>query len=705
MAQVTVADALKRAEEAMRRGDLRAARAIHGQVLAAFPDHVPALLDAGDAALADADFAAAERCFRRAAGLDPKRMSPAIGLAQALAGQDRYAEARVALEVPLAAVPPSRGALAAAAWVANRARDWPQAIRWCEAGLARAPHDATLLALLGDAALGAGDAASARRAYEDALETDPARRDARAGLGIALLDAGLPERAGRELEAAIALGRPTPGLLANLGTSWQARGDYLRAEALFARAVQTDPHLVPALADLVHCRQYLCMWEGIAALEARLAATLDDAQADPRISPFIALALHFTPAQQLATARRWSRAMLPAPAPRPTSAAPEPSADVPAAVARSRAPASLRDRLRIGYLSPDFRDHPTGRLMAGLFEMHDRRRVEVFGYSYGSAQDSPLRRRIAAAFDHWRDLGTSSDRAIAQAIRADALDVLIDRKGHTQGARLAPLAERPAPVQLHYMSFPATLGFDAIDGLIADDIVVPAGEDALYHERVFRLPRCYFVTDGSRAPPGQAQRSEHGLPEGSLVLANLNQSYKIAPEVFAIWMHTLREVPDSVLWLFATHPAAMANLRAEAERLGVAAERIVFAQRVDHDVHLARVGCADLAVDTLPYGSHTTGVDALWAGVPLLTCRGATFAGRVGASLVTAAGLPELITGNLEQYAARLVELARDRDALRAMSESLIRGRATLPLWDTRGFAADFERLLERAHSELTAAG
>lgn len=672
----------------MRRGDLRAARAIHGQVLAAFPDHVPALLDAGDGALADADFAAAERCFLRAAGLDPKRLSPAIGLAQALAGQGRFAEARAALEAPLAAVPPSRGALAAAAWVANRARDWAQAIRWCEEGLARAPRDATLLALLGDAALGAGDAAAARRAYEGALAADPARRDARAGLGIALLDAGLPERAGREFEAAIALGRPTPGLLANLATSWQARGDYVRAEALFARAVQTDPQLVPALADLVQCRQYLCMWEGLAALETRLAATLDDAEADPRISPFIALALQFTPAQQLAAARRWSRATLPAPVPRTTRPA----------------PASRRDRLRIGYLSPDFRDHPTGRLMAGLFEMHDRRRVEVFGYSYGSAQDSPLRRRIAAAFDHWRDLGTSSDRAIAQAIRADALDVLIDRKGHTHGARLAPLAERPAPVQLHYMSFPATLGFDAIDGLIADDIVVPAGEDAIYHERVFRLPRCYFVTDGSHAPPGPARRSEHGLPEGSLVLANLNQSYKIAPEVFAIWMHALREVPDSVLWLFATHPAAMANLRTEAERLGVVGERIVFAQRVDHDVHLARVGCADLAVDTLPYGSHTTGVDALWAGVPLVTCLGPTFAGRVGASLATAAGLPELVTGNLEQYAARLVELMRDRDALRAMSESLIRGRATLPLWDTRGFAADFERLLERAYAEIAGA-
>ncbi|MGH8802440.1 MAG: tetratricopeptide repeat protein, partial [Casimicrobiaceae bacterium] len=262
----------------------------------------------------------------------------------------------------------------------------------------------------------------------------------------------------------------------------------------------------------------------------------------------------------------------------------------------------------------------------------------------------------------------------------------------------------PAPVQLHYMSFPGTLGYDAIDGMIADAIVIPPGEEALYHERVFRLPRCYFVTDSSRPPPESALRSEHGLPASVLVLASLNQTYKISPDMFAVWMDALRELPGSVLWLFATHPAVQANLRAEAARRGIAGERVVFAPWVANDAHLARIGCADLALDTLPYGSHTTGVDALWAGVPLLTCRGTTFAGRVGASLVTAAGLPELVTEDLDRYGARLLELARDPDTLRSMSEALVRGRTSLPLWDTRGFAADFERLLEHAHAELFAA-
>ncbi|MGH8802610.1 MAG: tetratricopeptide repeat protein, partial [Casimicrobiaceae bacterium] len=368
------------------------------------------------------------------------------------AGQARFAEAWVALEAPLAAAPPSRGALAAAAWVAIRAHDWPRAVHCCEAALARAPRDPTLLTLLGDAQVGAGDVGSARRAYDAALEADPARRDARVGLGVALLETGLPERAGHEFEIALAQGAPTAGLLANLGTSWQKRGDYVRAEEALARAVDRDPGLVPALADLVHCRHYLCAWDGLATLEARLAATLDDPRADARLSPFVALALPFTPAQQLAVARRWSHAMLPASAPvsrskheSGTAAVTRASDTAASANAASANAASAnaathlrRDRLRIGYLSPDFRDHPTGRLMAGLIETHDRSRVEVFGYSYGQAQDSPLRRRIAAAFDHWRDLGERPDGAIAQAIRADALDVLIDRKGHTQGGRLAP---------------------------------------------------------------------------------------------------------------------------------------------------------------------------------------------------------------------------------------------------------------------------
>jgi predicted O-linked N-acetylglucosamine transferase (SPINDLY family) len=397
----------------------------------------------------------------------------------------------------------------------------------------------------------------------------------------------------------------------------------------------------------------------------------------------VALALPLTAAQRLRAARRWSQAMLPPSAP---------------AIVHARG-----ERLRVGYLSGDFREHPAARVLVGLIEAHDRARFTVFGYSHGAPRDSPLRRRVAAAFDDWRDVHGRSDGDVAAAIRADRIDVLIDCNGHTRGARLAPLAQRPAAVQLHYMGFPGTLGYDAIDGVIADAIVVPPGDDAWFHERVFRLPRCYFATDRSRSLPDRTPRAEHGLPGDAIVLASLNQPYKLTADVFATWMEALRAAPRCVLWLLASHARTQANLRAHAERHGVAADRLVFAPSLPQDAHIARLRCADLALDTLPVGSHTTGVDALWAGVPMLSCRGASFAGRVGASLLAAVDLAELATDTPDQYRDRLLDLVREPQRLRDYAAHLARGRNTLPLWDTRSFAADFDALLERAYEEVLA--
>jgi predicted O-linked N-acetylglucosamine transferase (SPINDLY family) len=342
--------------------------------------------------------------------------------------------------------------------------------------------------------------------------------------------------------------------------------------------------------------------------------------------------------------------------------------------------------------------------VAGLIEAHDRRGVEVFGYAYGAADDSALRRRLMAGFDHWRDLHFMSDADIERSIRADRIDVLLDLKGHTRGGRLSALAERPATVQLHFMGYPGTLGFDAIDGLVADEIVIPRGDEVHFHERIFRLPRSYLATDAARRLPARAQRAAHGLPDDALVIGSLNQSYKFTRDIFDAWMEALRSAPRSVLWLFASHPRVAVNLRAEAARLGVAGERLIFATRTPQDAHIARVRCMDLALDTLPYGSHTTGIDALWAGVPMLTCRGPTFAGRVGASLLSAVELPQLIASDPDDYRRRLVGLACAPAILCEYAAHLERRRSMLALWDTRGFADDFERLLACAYDEVVAA-
>jgi predicted O-linked N-acetylglucosamine transferase (SPINDLY family) len=664
------------------RGDRQQAQNACLAALRANATFVPALLRAGDLALADGRYSSADEHFRNALSQGDQHLGAWVGLARALAGLRRFTEAESALARATTLAPREPAVFAAAAWIALQKKDWAEAERLCAAGLAIAPADASLLSLLGQAQRMAGKREAAKQSLERALLQRGNDTALRVTLGAVLLDLGRPEQAREHLEAALALGDQSGETLANLGLAWLAVNEYERAEALFARAFDANPSLTPALVDLISARQYLCAWEGLDALQARLAAAVDDPNSDPRVSPFVAMAIGFSSARQLTVGRRWSRAMLP-----PVRA--------PGIIAKRG------DRLRVGYLSSDFRDHPTGRLMAGLIEAHDRRRVDVFGYGYGDSRDSPLRQRIASAFDHWRDLGTSGDAEMASAIRADRIDVLIDRKGHTRGGRLAALSSRPATVQLHYMSFPATLGYDAIDAIIADDVVVPRGEEMFYHERVLRLPRCYFVTDGTMALPERAQRSEHGLADDALVLASLNQTYKLTRDIFAIWMDALRHCDKAVLWLHTDHPRVQSNLRAEAARHGVAPERLIFARSLPHDAHIGRVRCADLALDTLPCGSHTTGVDALFAGVPMLTCRGATFAGRVGASLLRAVGLPELITEDRDHYRATLLDLVQDRERIRAYANHLDAGRYRLELFDTKAFAVDFEDLLINAYDML----
>ena len=663
--------------------NLVAAAAAYARALAECGTHLPALLGAGDVALATGDFVGAESHFRTALKQADDRAAPWCGLAQALAGTRRFAEASGALQRARSLAPTDSGVFAAAAWIALQASDWRAAEAHCHDGFAVAPHDPTLLRLLGEALKAAGRPADACRAFEAAIAADPDDAPARIGLGATLLDMGRAREAQACLESVIADGATNAEAFANLGLVLLMRDDYERAAEVLERAVEARPGLTPALGDLAMARRYLCDWSRLETIEAQLAAALEDRRADPRLSPFVAFSLPIAPAQALEVARCWSRETL------PPIAAP--------AVVHARG-----ERLRIGYLSRDLRDHATGRLIVGLIEAHDRHRVEVFGFGYGKGCDSLLRRRIVSAFDHWRDLGFAGDNDVAQAIRDARIDVLLECNGHTRGGRLGALAQRPASVQLHYLAYPGTLGYDAIDGIVADDIVAPACEDAFHHERVFRLPRCYLVGDGARALPPKPPRSDHALPEDALVLACLNQTYKLGPQFFAVWMEALRAHRNAVLWLFASHPRVQANLRVAAAERGVAPRRLIFAERLDHSAHVARLRCADLALDTLPVGSHTTGADALWAGVPLLTCRGGRFAGRVGASLVTAAGLSDLVAKDVDEYGGRLHALLARPDELRQCAAHLDRTRAKSPLWDTAAYAADFEALLERAYNETT---
>jgi predicted O-linked N-acetylglucosamine transferase (SPINDLY family) len=322
--------------------------------------------------------------------------------------------------------------------------------------------------------------------------------------------------------------------------------------------------------------------------------------------------------------------------------------------------------------------------MTGLFERHDRARFETIAISFGPHKQGEMRTRLENAFDRFFDVEDKGATAIAQMIRDLEVDIAIDRKGYTENARPEIFAQRPAPIQAAWLAYPGTVGADYMDYIIADRCVIPEDQQQHYSENVIYLPDTYQANDSKRPISDLTpSRAEVGLPENGFVYCCFNQNYKITPPVFDIWMRLLRKVEGSVLWLLESNAAAARNLRHEAENRGVAPERLIFAKRQEHAGHLARHRLADLSLDTLPFNAHTTTSDALWAGLPVVTCLGTTFAGRVAGSLLNAVGLPELITNTSEEYEALALELARDRDALATIKSKLARNRSTHPLFDT----------------------
>ena len=334
--------------------------------------------------------------------------------------------------------------------------------------------------------------------------------------------------------------------------------------------------------------------------------------------------------------------------------------------------------------------------MAELFEGHDRERFEVVAYSYGPDDNSPMRGRLNSAFDRFVDVRALSHRQAAERIQAEKVDILIDLKGHTHHAR--PISGyRPAPVQVSYLGFPATMGADFIDYIIVDRFVVPDDQQRFFSEKLVHLPGCYQVNDRKREMAGVGtSRQDWGLPAEAMVFCSFNNSYKISPAFFEVWMRLLRSAPESVLWLLEANELVKGNLRSEAARRGIDPDRLVFAPVVPAAEHLARHRHADLFLDTLPCNAHTTASDALWAGLPVLTCSGHTFAGRVAGSLLTAIGLSELVTVSLEEYERIALALARDRQGLAALGEKLEKNRAATSLFDLPRLTDNIEAAYER---------
>jgi predicted O-linked N-acetylglucosamine transferase (SPINDLY family) len=552
-----------------------------------------------------------------------------------------------------------------------------EAVAACETIIARRPDAPEPYFSLGNALKEARRPTSAIEAYRRAIALRPDFAEVFANLGNVLQGEEAFEEAVEAYRQAIALRPGMADAHANLATALERQGRLGEAIAAYRRAVELDPNLLDVRVWLHHKRRAVCDWSGVEAEEAELLA-LGPTASSPQ--PFPLLSMATSAADQLRYARAFAARF---------SAAPRDF---------SRAAAPVSGRVRIGYLSNDFCRHATALLIAELIELHDRSRFELFGYSYGADDRSEIGARLRRGFDHFVDLRRLSDDEAAARIHADGIDILIELKGYTFGARTGIAARRPAPVQASFLGFPGTMGADFIDYIIADPFVLPMDQQAHFSEKIVHLPHCYQPNDSGRLiAEATPTRAHCGLPETGFVFCSFNNSCKITPAVFDIWMRLLDAAPGSVLWLLDTNPLVSDNLRREASRRGVDPDRLMFAPKLSSPDHLARHRLADLFLDTLPHNAHTTASDALWAGLPVLTCVGETFAGRVAGSLLRAVGLPELATSSLADYESLARKLAcGDPALLRDIRLRLLEATPAAPLFDGRRYVRDFEAALTR---------
>ncbi|MFT3757624.1 tetratricopeptide repeat protein [Thauera sp.] len=564
--------------------------------------------------------------------------------------------------------------------------DKAEAERLLRAALELAPEDAPIWSNLCVLLQGQTRLAEAIEAGQRAAALAPEWALAFSNLGAALRAAGAWPEAKQCFRQALANDGECADAWYNLGCVCVDIGEHEEARAAFVEAVSRSPR--PAwLLQGAHACRLAVDWEGADLMEAELVRQLADGSLSTAsghcLSPFVWLTTPgSTAAMQLQVACNFA-AQFDAHAPLP-----------------ERAVAGRRgDALRIGLLSADFRDHATAHLMTGVLEALDPARFQLIAYDYSppGREGDVYRQRLRAAIAEWVQVAAMSDLEAARRMRADGVDIAIDLKGWTQGYRAGILAHRPAPVQMQWLGFPGTMGAPWLDYIIADAVVIPPGAEAGYSERVLRLPACYQPNDRGREIGATPARAALGLPADAVVLAAFHQYYKITRDSFALWLRVLAQCPRAVLWLLDGPDGGKAALIREAQAAGIDPARLVWAPRVPAAEHLGRLGQADLALDAFPVNAHTTASDALWAGVPQLALCGDSFVSRVSASIVSAAGLPQLAAADAASYEALVLELVRDGACRAALREQLRATREQVPLFDAQAFARHLGDGLELA--------
>lgn len=562
--------------------------------------------------------------------------------------------------------------------------------------------------------------AQAQEDYKRALDIDPFFADAHNNWGLSLRQLGQLDLAVEQFDLCLQIQPEHPHALNNLGLAKQAVGQTDSAKSLFEEALRIEPNypearinlahllqerndfaeaakhylaaykLVPNLdflaGDLAQSKAMLCDWQNLEALWTQIEKQIQKGSIP--CSPFVLLSGLDRPDLSLKLASNYARQHVP---------------DLPVPVFSRQKRSDPTRKLRIGYLSSDFKDHPVAYLTVGIIENHNRDAVELFGFSIGKPGDGPLGKRIQNGFDEFVDVSGKTDAQAVEAIRAYNLDIAMDITGYTAGCRPAILKARVAPVQVNYYGYAGTMGADFIDYIVGDKYLMPPGSEQFYQEKIIYMPECHQPNDDKREiNPAPIYRADHGLPAEGFVYCSFNKPYKISPKVFATWMRIIKAVDGSVLWLQSTDHEVISNLTRAAKRHGVDSRRLVFAGRTPTTAdHLARYRLADLFLDTFPYTAHTTANDALWAGLPVLGLSGHTFAARVSESLLSTLGLPDLVMRDLAEFEAKAIDIGRNPQQLLDYKQRLERGKVDSALYKPAQLATWLEHGLRMAHDRF----
>lgn len=690
------------------KGDLEQAEGLYKKALALAPERPSIMNNLAAVLFQSKKYVEARLLCERRLETNPEDAVALLNLGNCQDKLNSPQEALASYEKALKLKPDYASALINRGSVLLEQKRPQEAMASCERALAIEPNHAEALNNRGNALCELGRTEEALASYDRALLLNPAYADALSNRGNALRGLKRMEEALASYDRALAIKPDHAKASSSRGNALLELKRLQEALASYDRALATEPDYANALSArgevlrllerhgeaiesyrrllvvkpgydyasgcLLHTQLHSCDWgeydEGVARI---VEGVKTGKRADV---PFQFLVISDSPAEQLKCARIFAADQYPA-----------------AAQPMWRGERYDHDRIRVAYLSADLREHVMAYCLLQLFEAHNQARFETTAISFGLDTPSEMRSRLKGAFSRFVDVRRKSDREVAQLLRDLEIDIAIDLNGFTTDCRAMIFAHRPAPVQVNYLGYPGTMGVDFIDYILADRFVIPEQHRSHYAEQIAYLPDAYMTSDSRRVITDRTPtRLEAGLPGQGFVFCSFSNSYKLNPAVFDSWMRLLGRVKGSVLWLRETGEEALRNLRSEAARRGVAPERLVFAPRTEKiEDHLARHRLADLSLDTLPYNAHSTTSDALWAGLPVVTCMGTTFAGRVGASLLSAIGLNELITHSLEEYEALILELATNPKHLADIRSKLTANRATHPLFDTDRFRRHIE--------------